>query len=225
MPPRLDPFIPTRRNLLSRLRAWDDKEGWDEFFSTYGKFIYDVAIKSGLQDAEAQDVLQETVVSVAKAMPGFRYDPKLGSFKGWLRRIIQRRVSDHLRRKLRKEPLLADQELREGSGGNEFDRIVDPSESVLERLWDAEWDRHLLALALDRVRRRVSARQFQIFDCYVLQQMPLRKVTRTLGVSAGQAYLAKHRISRLLKLDLKEVEQEMASGGLSSKPRIGTVAY
>ena len=45
------------------------------------KLIYGVARKAGLTDVEAQDVVQETMASVAKHMPTFKYDPVIGSFK------------------------------------------------------------------------------------------------------------------------------------------------
>jgi RNA polymerase sigma-70 factor (ECF subfamily) len=78
---RTEEFIPTRQSLLSRLRNWDDRESWREFFDTYGELIYALARKAGLSNAESQDVVQETLISVAKEMPGFKYDPALGSFK------------------------------------------------------------------------------------------------------------------------------------------------
>src|SRR6266487_4319585 len=53
------------------------------FFDIYWRLIYGVALRAGLTDAEAQDVVQETVISVAKHLPGFRYDPKVCSFKTW----------------------------------------------------------------------------------------------------------------------------------------------
>ena len=75
-----DEFIPTRHSLISRLKDWDDQESWKEFFDTYWKLLYSVALKSGLSDAEAQDVVQDTIVAVAKKMPEFHFDPALGSF-------------------------------------------------------------------------------------------------------------------------------------------------
>src|SRR5437667_9703979 len=82
MPEPANEFIPTRESLLSRLRNWDDQESWREFFDTYWRFIYGIGIKAGLSDAEAQDVVQETLLSVAKKMPGVKYDSAVGSFKG-----------------------------------------------------------------------------------------------------------------------------------------------
>ena len=56
-------FIPTRRSLLSRLKDWDNQDSWRDFFNTYWRLIYEFAAKAGLDDADAQDVVQETVIS------------------------------------------------------------------------------------------------------------------------------------------------------------------
>jgi RNA polymerase sigma-70 factor (ECF subfamily) len=61
-----EPFIATRWSLLSRLRNLDDQASWQDFFNTYWKLIYGVALKAGLNDAEAQDVVQETVLTVVR---------------------------------------------------------------------------------------------------------------------------------------------------------------
>ena len=52
-----------------------------------------------------------------------------------------------------------------------------------------------------------SARQYRMFDLYVLQQLPLKKVTTTLGVNAAQVYMAKYRITKLLKKELHNLEE------------------
>src|SRR5262252_3704320 len=68
-------LIPTRESLLSRLKNWEDRESWQDFFDIYWKLIYSMARKAELTDAEAQDIVQETVISVARKIEGFKYDP------------------------------------------------------------------------------------------------------------------------------------------------------
>jgi RNA polymerase sigma factor (sigma-70 family) len=92
-------LIPTRESLLSRLRDWADDESWSEFFHTYWRMLYEVALRAGLREEEAQEAVQETVIAVARKMPGFHYDPALGSFKGWLLRIARRRIVDQFRKR------------------------------------------------------------------------------------------------------------------------------
>ena len=87
-------FIPTRYSLLSRLQNWDDKDSWKVFFDTYWRLIYSIARKSGLTDDEAQDVVQETVICVAKDIEKFKRDRMFGSFKGRLPLADQRPIKE-----------------------------------------------------------------------------------------------------------------------------------
>ena len=81
------------------LANWDDQRRWQEFFDTYWKLIYSAARKSGLTDAEAQEVVQETVITVAKNIDKLKYDPAIGSFKGWLLQITRWRIADQFRKR------------------------------------------------------------------------------------------------------------------------------
>src|SRR5262245_56003158 len=94
-----DDFLPTRLSLLNRLKNWEDQQSWQDFFNTYWKFIYGVAIKAGLTDAEAQDVVQETVVTVAKKIKDFQLDRQRGSFKAWLVHTTRWRIADQFRKR------------------------------------------------------------------------------------------------------------------------------
>jgi RNA polymerase sigma-70 factor (ECF subfamily) len=162
----LNSFIPTRKSLLTRLKNWDDQEGWREFFDTYWRLIYGVAIKSGFNDAEAQDLVQETIISVAKKMRSFKYDPLIGSFKAWLLLVTRSRITERFRKK--KLPLADHQSSDDtATGTGLMERLIDPAGPALDALWEAEWKQNLLELALESVKQQVSAKQFQIFDLYV----------------------------------------------------------
>jgi RNA polymerase sigma factor (sigma-70 family) len=198
--------LPTRQSLLNRLRDWQDQESWAVFFEIYWRLIYGFAVKSGLSDAEAQDVVQETVVSVAKRMKDFKYDPAVGSFKSWLLLITRRRIADFHRSRMR-QPQPGGATDLERAGNAVVEQLADPAGTDLDALWDQEWHAHVLATAIQRVRRQVDPRQFQIFDCYVLKEWSPKEVTRTLGVSLGQVYLAKHRVSALVKQEVARLEE------------------
>src|SRR6185312_7472130 len=68
-------LLATLRSLVDRLADWSDQLRWQEFFDTYSKLIYSAARKSGLTDDEAQEVVQETVITVAKNIDKLKYDP------------------------------------------------------------------------------------------------------------------------------------------------------
>ena len=88
------------------------------------------------------------------------------------------------------------------------ERIVDPAMN-LDAVWEAEWQKNIFEAALANVKRQVSPRQYQIFDLYTLQKWPISKVAQTLGVSVGQVYLAKHRVSGLVKKEVKTLQQQL----------------
>ena len=202
-----DELIPTRATLIQRLKNWQDQSSWEDFFETYWKLIYGVAIKGGLNDAEAQDVVQETMISVAKHMPRFKYDPAIGSFKSWLLNMTRWRITDQFRKRGR---LIAhDSSIDDIARTRTVDKVIDPASQDLDALWDAEWEKNLLAAAITRVKRRLDPQKYQIFDFYVNKGWAPEKVAETFGISIDQVYLAKHRTTELIKEEVKRLEAEM----------------
>jgi RNA polymerase sigma factor (sigma-70 family) len=203
--------FPTRSSLLFRLRDLADDVSWRRFFETYWRLIYKVACKSGLSNEDAQDVVQETVIAVSRRMPDFRYDPQQGSFKQWLLLITRRRIHDRLRRLYRtarvEEP---------GSGFSEVDEPADPAlppDAQIAAAWETEWRENILHAALARVRQSVNPKHFQVFDCCVLQKLPVAQVAQILGINAAQVYLARHRVNAALKRAIAKIEAEVARSG------------
>lgn len=195
--------LPTRRSLLSRLRNMGDDDSWRAFFDAYWRLIYNVARKSGLSDEDAQDVVQETVISVAKKMPEFRYDPAKGSFKSWLLIITHRRIHDRLRRHYQSVPT-ANLSAAENMPAN----VLSP-DGALQAAWEEEWQKNIFQAALARVRQQVNPKHFQVFDYCLLQNMRASEVARRLGLTSAQVYLNKHRMMLAVKRAVKEVEAEM----------------
>ena len=200
-----DELIPTRASLIARLKNWQDHASWQEFFDTYWKLIYGVARKSGMTDAEAQDVVQETMVSVAKHMPGFKYNPAVGSFKAWLLKMTRWRIIDQVRKR---PPPASHRPLSGGTGTGTVERVIDPESNVLDELWDAEWKRNLLDAAVANVKRKRDPQKYQIFDFYVNKEWPPEKVAERFQISVDQVYLAKHRITELIKAEVARLEKK-----------------
>ncbi len=204
----MDPLHSTRRSLVERLNNLDDQASWRTFFDRYGGLLYRVARAAGLDDSEAQEAVQETVITVARNIAGLHYDPALGSFKGWLLQTARWRIADQFRRRARQDrlatPSLDDVD---SPGTAAIERHADPAGFDLETLWENEWRENLLAAALASVKQQVDPRQFQIFDCYVTRGWPASRVARELGVNLAQVYLAKHRVSAMLKKTVATLER------------------
>src|SRR5438445_13876792 len=147
-------MIATRRSLVERLADWGDQLRWQEFFDTYSKLIYSAARRSGLTDAEAQDVVQETVITVAKNIDKLKYDPAIGSFKGWLLQITRWRIADQFRKR---EPGGAK---RQHVAGDRLtatiERVPDAHVVDLDAVWEAEWKDNLFEAAIARAKKKVD---------------------------------------------------------------------
>ena len=203
-----DDSHPTRPSLLNRLKDTQDHQSWQEFDDLYRKLIFGFALKAGLTETEAQEVVQETLIAAAKNLPEFRYDPKVYSFKTWLLNLSQWRVQDQLRK--RQSPTApnparpsADDTARTAT----IERVPDPAGGQLDTIWDNEWQTTLLEAALEKVKAQVDSKQWQMFDLYVLKEWPVKDVAKALGVSVGRIYLVKHRIGRLLKKGVSAMQR------------------
>ena len=188
--------------MLNRLHNLADTDSWRTFFETYWRLLYNVARKSGLSDDAAQDVVQETVIAVARKMPEFRYDPAKGSFKQWLLLITRRRIQDYLRRLYRSVPTAEDT----ARAANSVPSPEPAPDAAFDAAWEHEWRENLFQAALARVRQQANPKHYQVFDYCVLQELPAVEVARMLGMNLAQVYLARHRVSAAVKRAVKELE-------------------
>jgi len=196
----------TRATLINRLKDWQDQTSWQEFFAIYWELIFRVARKAGLSEEEAQDVVQETLCSVARHMPTFKYDPAKGSFKAWLLNQTRWRITDQFRKR---GPAVQNPPPGEtATGTSPIDKIMDPASHDLDALWEARWEKTLLDGALVNVRRKVDPQKFQVFDFYVNKEWPPEKVAETFSISVSQVYLVKHRVTEMIKEEVKRLEKE-----------------
>lgn len=199
----------TRKSLIERLGNWEDQKSWEEFYRTYWRLIYGVGLKSGLRSEEAFDVVQETIVAIAKQSKEKRYDPKAGSFKVWLMNMTRWRIGDQFRKRAKDTAMYKFPGDEDGRNTATLDRFEDPSAQKLEGIWEVEWKRNIADRAIATVKQRVSPRQFQIFDAYVIKGWSVKKVMTELGVSMAQVYLAKHRVGGLIKKEIAELEKQL----------------
>ena len=90
----------------------------------------------------------------------------------------------------------------------------DPAGSELTTIWGEEWAKYLLQAASARIKRQVHPQQYEIYHLHVLLGRPVDEVKKTLGVTAAQVYLAKHRVGGAMKRELRRLE---FSSGVFSK--------
>jgi RNA polymerase sigma factor (sigma-70 family) len=204
--PGTDAFMPTRQSLLSRLRDWQDQEGWREFFETYWRLIYKVARGAGLADVQAQEVVQNTFIYLAGRMPRFKYDRSRGSFKSWLRVVTRSRINVYFRKEKADHRFLRPAPLEEGD--ELLETGVDTPPDALDEVWRREWEENLLSTAFRRLRPKVSSQQLLIFRMGMSGELSLSQVGKRLGVNVAQVYLARHRVGKLFRAEVERLRRE-----------------
>lgn len=200
------PTLRTRGSLLNRLRDLDDHVSWAEFSDVYWRFIFRVAVKSGLTEWEAEEVVQNTLIAAARKMPTFTYDAARDSFKGWLLKITYYRISDQFRQRRKAAARRGHDSTGEGiPDAPEIEAISDPRPSELEKLWDAEWEENLVRAGLDRLKRKIQPAHYEIYYLHMICGRPATQVAKTLKVPVAQVYLVKSRVSRMFKKELQAI--------------------
>ena len=212
--------IQTRPSLLNRLSTGDDTEAWQEFYRDYGKLVRDFAIKAGLLDWEADEVVQETAIAVARHLPEFRSDREVCRFKTWLLNQTSWRIKDQLRKRHRNERLLGGTDANANGSPDAPDkdrtatieRVADPAVLNLDALFETEWRKNLLEAALDTIKTKFSLKQIQIFDLHAQKEWPAREVAKSLGVTLANVYVTKHRISVALRKEMEKMNRGVRLG-------------
>src|SRR5439155_18254744 len=160
MPARPD-LLSTRESLMRRLKDSDDQSSWQEFYRTYSGLSFRFAIKAGLTETEAEEVVQETVIGVARNLPEFKYDPAVCSFKTWLLNQTSWRVKDQIRKRDKgaqisgsgeTPDLLCDDTRRTAT----VERVADPAGNPLEAVWEQDWQKTLVEAAMQRVEEQTN---------------------------------------------------------------------
>lgn len=215
-------IIETRRSLLSRIKNSEDHQSWRDFHDTYHGLIRGAALRAGLSADEANDVVQDTLITVSRNIQKFNTDPARGSFKSWLFLVTRSRIEDLRRKRARAPVLLADA----APGGADPStattlaehRVPDaapPPDEQLDQAWDQAWRQNLQARALDDLKQQVKAHHFQIFFLHVLKEQSVKEVARALGTNVALVYLVKHRLLPKYQQALRDAE---AHAGLPRVP-------
>ena len=218
--------IQTHPSLLKRLKAGDDTASWQEFYRIYGKLVRDFSIQAGLTDTEADEVVQETAIAMARHLPEYRYDPKVCRFKTWLLNQASWRIKDQLKKRKKEAGWAHGQSPGPSQSSGACDdtaetatinRVPDPAGADLDAVFEAEWRKNHFAAALERVKQKFRLKQFQIFDLLVFKEWPAAEVAQSLGVTLANVYVTRHRISRAVKREIKWLEAKFEQTALKQR--------
>lgn len=195
----------TSLSLLGRLSGQTaDAAAWTEFVNRYGPRIQMWCRRWGLQEADACDTTQNVLLQLARQMQDFEYRAN-GRFRSWLKVITWRAFADHLERRKR---------IPAAIGGEQYDELISNSEAKdeLMAILDAEADRQVLELALQRVSERVAEVTLAAFRCMAFDGLSGKETAKQLGVKLGSVFVAKARVEKMLADEVAKIEAEEDGG-------------
>lgn len=187
------PVPDTRQSLILRLPNQQDVEAWDEFTAIYQPLVYRLARVKGFQHADAQELVQEVMLAVSRAVDRWQPDAERGRFRDWLFCISRNLMINFLTRKKHK-PL--------GSGDSGIEKLLYAQcDSVSEQsqLYDLEYQREVFRIVAAKVRKEVSDKSWQAFWRSSVENQSIEAVAAQLGVSVGSVYISRSRILARLR--------------------------
>jgi RNA polymerase sigma factor (sigma-70 family) len=187
----MDSAAVTRPSLLLGLRDAENKEAWEDFARIYSRLIYGFCMQRGLQEADAADVTQEVLKTVARTIQRFEYDPRRGRFRGWLLTVTRSKFNNFLGGQQRRI---------QSEGGTTVLRQVEAVPSPEEETnWDKELQQRLFEWASERVRKEITAKSWDAFWRTAVEGQSGEEVAAGLGLSVGAVYVAKSRVTARLR--------------------------
>lgn len=183
----------TRASLIVRLQDAADVAAWNELVAIYGPLVHRLAIRQGLQAADADDVVQEVFSAVAKSVGDWVEQRQRGRFRSWLLGITRHIAINALTRR----PHGAT-----GRGGDEPHETLAqiPANALpLSSQFDLEYQREVYRWAAHEVRNSVAEVTWNAFDLSQAQGKSIAEVAEQLGISMGSVYVARSRVMKRLR--------------------------
>lgn len=190
----------TRFSLIARIKDPSDREAWRAFVEIYSPLVYSIGRRTGLQDADACDLVQEVFREVGSAIGRFDARPTAGKFRGWLSLITRRTLSRMLKKRQRGAV---------GSGDTAQWMALNQHPADEEDPWEQEHRAYLFRWAAEQVKSQVAPHTWDAFWRTAIQGESPQDVAANLGISVGSVYLAKNRIQCRLRETLSQLGDEV----------------
>lgn len=159
------------------------------FVQLYTPLLYHWAHGVGLQQSDAEDLVQDVFALLLRKLPEFRYD-RNGSFRSWLRVVTLNKWRERCRRTAH-EPL---------ADSGRLNQVAAPNEA--EVFEEAEYCQHLVRRALQLLEPEFSSTSWRAFQEHVIAGRDAAEVAAELGIRIGTVYAAKSRVMSRLRQEL-----------------------
>lgn len=197
----------THPSFLLRLSDREDREAWEEFARMVTPVLRRVAQGRGLQSLDADELVQEVLVTVMNTIGSFEPASRPGSFRRWLLTVARNAAVNHLCRRPR------DQRLRDGSVALEHLVASVASPEAVEESIHLEWQSELFALACRAIQPQFQPATWTAFWKTAVEGQAAASVAKELGMNLGSVYVARSRVLAKIKNWVQSSSQRWESEG------------
>lgn len=187
-------FPETRPSLLAALDGSCNGAGWLEFYHRYAPAVFRVARYRGLDQHDAEDIVQQTMLAISRHISTFDYNRDRGTFRSWVRRIAESRIVDFARR--RPAPAVSLEAVAE---------LADRQAS-LDAVWEQEWKLQDLLWCIEQCRSDVAPRTLEAFRLYVLEGVSAAQTASRLQMTMNQVYVIRSEVLKRIREAMKGLE-------------------
>jgi RNA polymerase sigma-70 factor (ECF subfamily) len=192
-------FPNTSYSLIERVHDLADDASWAEFLGIYQPVVYRMARRRGLQDADAQDVVQRVFASVARSIDTWTTGEDRPPFRAWLTTVARNAITNALTRRPR------DRAAGSTSVLDQLHAAPAPEETTAEMI--RETRREIVHWATKQIRGEFTEQTWRIFWQTSIDGVAVANVASSTGRSVGAIYVARHRVLKRLKEKVAEVSQ------------------
>ena len=193
----------TRGSLLSRVRKGDEIS-WDEFYNTYKRLLYTVGKENyRLNTGEIEELIQEVMMTFFDASKTFKYDKSKGKFRSYLKTIFKYKALKFKDKKKKTAEKITSVESDEFG----IDDLPEPVDSNLDKIWNDEWEKHVMREAMKELRFKIEPTTFQAFELCSIQGEKPQKVAKLLDMKVNAVYACKNRAISQLKEIIQEISE------------------
>ena len=193
-------FPETRSSLLAQVRSPDNREAWEQFVLIYRPVIYRMARRRGMQDADAQDIVQTVLMRVAGAINRWEKTEPGTRFRYWLRRVAKNAIFTALSR----SPNDA------ASGGSNIQDLLSKHPEIapdVDQELGLEYMREQYLRAAVIVQTDVDTETWRAFELSLIEGRSCDEVAELIGKSIGTVYAARSRVMRRLRDQVQRLEE------------------
>lgn len=201
----------TRPSILLRLRDHSDRDAWQQFENVYRGVVARVAIRYGMQSADAADLAQDVLIRVSQNIHRFEHDRADAKFRTWLGTLIRSAIVDCFRTK----PRDVASGLPEVQA--QLELLPDQESDQWHRVIDTEARHEIFRWAAERIRNEYAASSWDAFWKTSVENQSVQQVAEELGSSVGAIYTSRSRIMKRLRDEVQKFD-ESAAPSRASQP-------